>query len=89
MGVITAIFVVTILFAGVHVLQYWGSPGTIILITILSLALTLVRATSKNLLPCIILHFIFNGMQSVIILQQSHAPVPPLTEKAALLARFF
>lgn len=89
MGVITAIFVVTILFAGVHVLQYWGSPGTIILITILSLALTLVRATSKNLLPCIILHFVFNGMQSVIILQQSYAPVPPLTEKAALLARFF
>ena len=89
MGVIAAIFVVTLLFAGVHFLQYWGSPGTIILITILSLTLTLVRATSKNLLPCIILHFIFNGLQSVLILQQSYAPVPPLTEKAALLARFF
>lgn len=89
MGAITAIFVVTALFAGVHVLQYWGSPGTIILITILSLALTLVRSTSKNLLPSIILHFVFNGLQSVLILQQSYAPVPPLTEQAALLTRFF
>lgn len=89
MGTIAAVVIVTFMFAGVHYLQYWGSPGTIILITILSLTLTLVRSTSKNLLPCIILHFIFNGLQSVIILQQSFAPVPPLSEHAAMVARFF
>jgi uncharacterized protein len=70
-GMFVAVLFVTLLFAGVHYFQYWGSPGTIILITLLSLALTLVRSTSRNLLPCVILHFLFNGFQSILILQQS------------------
>lgn len=67
-GAPLAVTVVTLLFAGIHYAQYWGSPGTIILITLLSLILTLTRAISGNLLPCVILHFLFNGLQSVGII---------------------
>ncbi|HEY0657155.1 MAG TPA: type II CAAX endopeptidase family protein [Pyrinomonadaceae bacterium] len=66
-GVFTAVFVVTALFALVHVPQYYPSYSTIILICLLSLILTLIRVRTKNLLPCIVLHTIFNGLQSLIL----------------------
>lgn len=67
-GIGWAVLIVTALFAGVHFLQYWGSPGTIILICLLSLILTLIRVRTNNLLPCIIMHTIFNGIQSLLLL---------------------
>ena len=67
-GVVWAVLIVTLLFAGVHFFQYWGSPGTIFLICFLSLVLTLIRYRTKSLLPCIILHTLFNGIQSLAIL---------------------
>lgn len=67
LGKLSSIAIVTSLFAGVHFFQYWGSPGTIILIVILSLILTLMRSRAKNLLPCIILHTLFNGIQSLLL----------------------
>ena len=67
-GVIAAVFVVTALFALVHVPQYYPSYSTIFLICLLSLILTLIRVRTKNLLPCIVLHTIFNGIQSLILI---------------------
>ncbi len=67
-GVKWAVFIVTLMFAGVHVPQYLGSPGTIVLICLLSLVLTMIRVKTSNLLPCIIMHTIFNGIQSVVLL---------------------
>jgi membrane protease YdiL (CAAX protease family) len=64
-GISKAVFLVTLLFAVVHVPQYLGSPATIISIFILSLVLTLIRVKTRNLLPCIVLHTVFNGIQSV------------------------
>ena len=77
-----AVLVVTFLFAVVHVPQYYPSYGTILLLTLLSLVLTLVRAFSGNLLPCIVLHFLFNGFQSILLiiepwLPQTQAPTSP------------
>lgn len=69
-GVAGAVFIVTALFAGVHFWQYWGSPGTLILICLLSLILTLTRLRTKNLLPCIALHTVFNGSQSLLLILQ-------------------
>lgn len=84
-NIAVAVIVTTLLFAGVHYPQYWGSWGTIILITVLSLILTFVRVRTDNLLPCVVLHFIFNGIQSVILIlepylkQAAHnEPVPAL-----------
>jgi membrane protease YdiL (CAAX protease family) len=67
-GIVAAVIIVTALFALVHVPQYYPSYSTIILICLLSLILTLIRAKTKNLLPCIILHTIFNGIQSLILI---------------------
>lgn len=66
-GKIAAVAIVTLLFAGIHYPQYWGSPGSIIAITLLSFILTATRAVSGNLLPSVILHFLFNGLQSISI----------------------
>ncbi|KXK05963.1 MAG: CAAX amino terminal protease [Acidobacteria bacterium OLB17] len=66
-GSIAAVLIVTFLFAGIHYPQYWGSSGSIIAITLLSFVLTAARSISGNLLPSVILHFVFNGLQSLSI----------------------
>lgn len=83
-GVGGAITLVTFFFALVHVPQYWGSPGTILLICLLSLVLTLIRWKSDNLLPCIIMHTIFNGLQSLVLVAEPYLPKaePPGVEPA-------
>ncbi len=90
-GVKGAIAIVTALFALIHVPQYWGSPGTIILICLLSLVLTLVRVQTGNLLPCVILHTIFNGIQSLFLVLQPFLPekIGGTNEQAAAIIRFF
>ncbi len=71
-GVKSAVVIVTTLFAVVHFPQYYPSFSTIFLICLLSLILTLVRVKSKNLLPCIILHTIFNGLQSLVLILEPY-----------------
>lgn len=66
-GAIGAVALVTLIFAGLHVWQYWPNFGAISAILLLSLALTVVRARTGRLLPCYMIHLVFNGIQSVII----------------------
>lgn len=90
-GIPLAVLFVTLLFALVHVPQYWGSPSTIFLLCILSLTLTLIRVRTKNLLPCIALHTVFNGAQSLLLISQPY--LEKLAEhnqpKAAFLLHLF
>ena len=67
LGVGVAIAAVSLLFAGVHVLQYKNNLGVITVITLLSVTLTLARAYTGKLLPSFLIHLIFNGIQSIII----------------------
>jgi membrane protease YdiL (CAAX protease family) len=62
-----AIAVVSLLFAGVHVWQYRTNIGVILVITALSFTLTIARAVTGKLLPSFIIHLVFNGIQSVLI----------------------
>lgn len=62
-----AIAVVSLLFAGVHVWQYRNNLGVILVITALSFTLTAARAVSGKVLPSFIIHLVFNGIQSVLI----------------------
>jgi hypothetical protein len=71
-GVAPAVLFVTLIFALVHVPQYYESPATLALLLILSLVLTLMRAYSGNLLPCIILHTIVNGFQSAGLIAEPY-----------------
>jgi membrane protease YdiL (CAAX protease family) len=76
LGVAWAVVLVTVLFAAVHVAQYSSgqSPDyqTISVILLLSLALTLIRVHTKNLLPCIVLHTVFNGIQAIMLIAQPY-----------------
>lgn len=90
-GVTSSVILVTLLFALVHVPQYYPSFVTIALLTLLSLILTLVRAATHNLLPCIVLHFFFNAFQSLTLIlepymQQEPARVPDV---GGLIWHFF
>lgn len=68
LGNVGAVALVTLLFALVHVPQYYPSYGVILAILLLSLVLTTVRAFTGNLLPCVVIHTVFNGIQSIILL---------------------
>lgn len=60
-----AIILVTFLFALVHVDQYRTNPSVIVVILLLSLTLTSVRAYTGRVLPCVIIHTVFNGIQAI------------------------
>ena len=66
-GVAWAVVLVFVLFALIHVPQYWPSYGVIATILLLSFVLTLIRARTGRLLPCFVIHLIFNGIQSLFI----------------------
>jgi len=66
-GMTGAVVIVAVMFAGVHVLQYRNNLAVIGVISLLSISLTLVRAYTGRLLPSFIIHFVFNGIQSVYL----------------------
>jgi uncharacterized protein len=72
LGQWAAVAIVTSMFAGLHVVQYWPNAGAISSITLLSLVLTLIRARTGKLLPCFVVHLVFNGVQSVIIVLEPY-----------------
>ncbi len=69
-GMLWAVIIVSLLFAGVHVLQYFNNFGVIAVIGILSVSLTLVRASTGRLLPSFVMHVVFNGVQALILILQ-------------------
>jgi len=71
-GVVWAVIIVSTLFAGVHVFQYQNNLGVIAAISIFSLSLTLMRAYSGRLLPCYVMHLVFNGLQSLLIVLEPY-----------------
>lgn len=89
-GQTQAIICSTAYFALVHVPQYYPSFSTIFIILLLSLVLTLIRAKSNSLLPCIVLHTIFNGIQSILMIAQPYLEkyIPSESNKSALIFWF-
>ena len=85
LGVPAAFALVTFLFAVIHVPQYWPSYSTIFLLGVLSIILTAIRVKTNNLLPCIILHTLFNGLQSIFLLAEPVLPKPEVQQQAALI----
>jgi membrane protease YdiL (CAAX protease family) len=85
-----AVSLVFVLFAAIHVPQYWPSYGVIGTILLLSFALTLIRARTGRLLPCFIIHLIFNGIQSVLIVFSPYIerffPETPAPDPGLLIA---
>lgn len=73
-GVPAAFCLVTLLFAFVHVPQYYPSVATIVLLSLLSVTLTAMRVFSRNLWPCIVLHTVFNATQSLMLILEPWMP---------------
>jgi hypothetical protein len=69
-GMVAAVAIVTVLFAGIHVFQYYDNFGVVAVITMLSLSLTLLRAFTKRLLPSFVIHLVFNGLQAAYLILQ-------------------
>jgi membrane protease YdiL (CAAX protease family) len=91
-GVVIAIIVVTVLFTAVHVPQYsLGSTpdyATVTALLLLSLTLTIIRAYTGSILPCIVFHTIFNGTQACLLLAEPYLrSVEPMVEPAAVIFR--
>lgn len=69
-----AVLLVTFVFALVHFPQYWGDYATLTTLIFLSLILTLIRVKTNSLLLCILLHFLINGIQSILLILQPYLP---------------
>ncbi len=84
-GIPVSVILVTTIFAAVHVPQYMESLPTIFILVVLSLILTLIRVKTNNLLPCIILHTIFNGVQSAGLILAPYFPETIPAPDAAMI----
>jgi uncharacterized protein len=71
-GMAAAVGLVTLLFTAVHVPQYYENPAKIIVLTVLSLSLTLIRAFSVSLLPCVVLHIAINGFNAALLIAEPY-----------------
>ena len=67
-GVNWAVAIVTLLFAGIHFPQYWGAWAGMAGLTMLSLVLTAVRASTRSLFPCVAIHTLNNVIGAIQIL---------------------
>lgn len=67
-GVVGAVVIVTSLFGSVHFVQYWGAWSSIIGVTLLSFVLTVIRAATKSIKPCVAIHLLNNVVGAVGIL---------------------
>lgn len=88
-GVPAAFILTTLLFALVHVPQYWPSFSTIFLLTLLSLILTAIRVKTNNLLPCVIFHTLFNGLQSIALILEPMSNTVKVPDPTAAILRLF
>lgn len=94
-GMAGAVTAVLLVFAVIHVPQYWPSYGVIFTILLLSVVLTLIRARTGRLLPCFVIHFVFNTIQAVLIVLNPYlerlapeTPTPPVPAPGLLLELF-
>lgn len=93
-GTGAAVVIVSLLFASVHFIQYWNNLGVVLAVTLLSFVLTYVRARTGRLLPCFIIHFVFNGVQAIIIVLEPYlktlaptsTPTSPELQSAFILS---
>lgn len=78
-GKVGAVILVLGLFTFVHVPQYLPNYGVIAAVGLLSIVLTVVRAVSNRLLPCVVIHLVFNGIQSALIVAGFSGTKPEVT----------
>ncbi|TAM80901.1 MAG: CPBP family intramembrane metalloprotease [Acidobacteria bacterium] len=72
-GLTFAIVATAILFAGLHVPEYWGAWNNVIMILVVGLTFSIVRGLTGSLTPSFILHLAYNGtLMLLLFLQTQH-----------------
>jgi len=79
-GMTWAVIVVSALFLSVHVPQYQNNLAVIAAVGMLSVALTTVRALTGRVLPCFIIHLVFNGVQVAGLIYTYFYPDKPASD---------
>lgn len=83
-GVVGAVLLVVVLFTIIHLPRHWFDLRGLAVLGVISISLTLIRAYTGQLLPCILLHFVYNGILFTIFLVAPQlARVGPSSEQAA------
>jgi len=62
----TAVILVALLFALLHVEQYWGDWLAITMVAILGVLLTLQRMWTQSSIPGVVMHYVYNGAMTVL-----------------------
>lgn len=57
-----AIVITAVLFAAMHVPEYWGAWNHVLLIFLVGLAFSVARGLTKSLAPSVVLHITYNGL---------------------------
>ena len=76
MGMFWAVIVVSLLFILPHVVQYRQNLAVIAVIATIGFALTIVRARTGRLLPCFVMHAVFNGLQAISLVAAPYFTQP-------------
>jgi CAAX protease family protein len=66
-----AIVATAVLFAGLHVSEYWGAWNHVLMILVVGLVLSLARAATSSLVPSVIIHAAYNGTLMLLLFFQS------------------
>ncbi len=61
-----AVYVISLVFAFLHVGQYWGDWAAIVMVMFLGFALTILRARSATTLASIVAHYVYNAGVTII-----------------------
>ncbi len=72
-GLTFAIISTAILFAGLHIPEYWGAWNNVVMILIVGLTFSIVRGKTGSLTPSFVLHLAYNGtLMFLLFLQTQH-----------------
>jgi uncharacterized protein len=88
-GSSTAVIIVLGVFTLIHVPQYRSNVGVIAAVGLLSIALTIIRAYTGRLLPCVVIHLVFNGIQAIVMVIEPQLPklAPAIEQATAMILR--
>jgi CAAX protease family protein len=70
-GLTFAIVSTALLFAGLHIPEYWGAWNHVIMILVVGLTFSLVRGLTGSLTPSFVLHLAYNGTLMLLLFMQT------------------
>ncbi|HET7214840.1 MAG TPA: type II CAAX endopeptidase family protein [Terriglobia bacterium] len=72
-GLTFAIISTAILFAGLHIPEYWGAWNNVVMILVVGLTFSIVRGVTHSVTPSFVLHLAYNGtLMLLLFLQTQH-----------------